>query len=86
MIVYDVVQTVQPGALTSTTPGSWLVAYFRSSQAAWSHVELCNHFRAECVVGSVEYTVETHDEESSERREYEADYIRKLRKNSKQSA
>lgn len=69
-IVYDVVQHVRPGSLTSTTPGTWLVAFFLTEDAANDFAATCNGFR---VVDGIEFSVEAHRELSPDRRQYEAD-------------
>lgn len=68
MVVFDVVQIVEPGARTSTRPGRWLVEHHGDKTTAEQRAALMN----QCVsVAGISYGVESHDEESSERANYE---------------
>lgn len=67
MIVFDVVQIVEPGARTSTRPGRWLVEHHDDEATAQQRAAIMN----QCVaVGGIVYQVESHEEESSERANY----------------
>jgi uridine phosphorylase len=81
VIVFDVVQIVAPGAITSVAAGRWLVD-FREVEAAAEQFAAELNAHVGCIVTrdgfyGISYTVEAHDEESPERAEYYADFCRR---------
>lgn len=60
MIVYDVVQIIEPGTQTSTPTGRWFVDGYGDEREAWSMAERCNE---RALVNGIKYKVETHDDE-----------------------
>ena len=68
MRIYDVVQIVTPGAITSDRPGRWLVAFREDEREALRVADRCNE--ACSLVDGIGYRVECHDEESTQRARY----------------
>lgn len=60
MVIFDVVQVVSPGALTSTPAGRWHVFAFDREAEAERNASAC---QACATVPGIAYRVEAHDEE-----------------------
>ena len=76
MIVYDVIEHVKPGTLTSSLPGTWLIDFFATETAATEFAERCNQYR---LVDGITYAVHAIDEESPDRHQSEANFRRSQR-------
>lgn len=59
MKVYDVVNIVDPGALTSILAGRWHVVFYAEREPAERYAESC---RRRTLVPGVDYHVEEHEE------------------------
>jgi hypothetical protein len=59
MVVYDVVQTIDPGAMTSNPPGRWLIEFHAWENVSRKRAEVMQGFAS---VPGIHFAVEAHDE------------------------
>jgi hypothetical protein len=59
MVIYDVVQTIDPGAMTSNPPGRWLVEFHAWENVSRKRAEVMQGFAS---VPGIHFAVEAHDE------------------------